>query len=624
MRKTRKLFGFFALVAIIGFVFDSCSDSGGKSSPALTGTVSIIGNAVVGQSLTANTASLGGSGTISYQWNRVGTEASTAISDAKNNIYIVQSADVGSTITVTVTRAGYSGSVKSNPTAVVTATNKNPVADDFNIVNLTQTVGSVIPVVITPKAGKSGGTITIFYNGSTTLPTAVGTYPVTFNVAAAPGWNAATGLVGGTLSINATNQNPVADDFNISNLTQTVGSVTPVVITPKAGKSGGTITIFYNGSTTLPTTVGTYPVTFNVAAAPGWNAVTGLVGGTLTINNKNPVADDFNIGNLTQTVGSVVPVTITPKEGKSTGAITIFYNGSTVLPTAVGTYPVTFNVAAITDWNAANGLNGGTLTINGQNPVATDFTIINLTQTIGDIIPVAITPKEGKSTGAITIFYNGSTVLPLAVGTYPVTFNVAAVTDWNAANGLDGGTLTINLTDQDPVASDFDIGNLYQIVGSVTAVTVTPKMGKSDGAVTIFYNGSTTLPTAAGTYTVTFNVAAARGWNAANGLSGGTLTINVVANFSITFAQIADAVLPITGPTVSVSGNTGPKTVTLLVDNPGQYSSITWYVASVSVSGASFTLDAVNIANIGEHFLTLEVWKDGKPYNNTVIFTVVP
>ena len=84
------------------------------------------------------------------------------------------------------------------------------------------------------------------------------------------------------------------------------------------------------------------------------------------VQNQSPVASDFIVGNLTQTAGNVTAVTITPQTGKSTGTITVFYNGSTALPTNVGTYPITFNVAATTGWNAVNGLNGGTLTINTQ------------------------------------------------------------------------------------------------------------------------------------------------------------------------------------------------------------------------------------------------------------------
>jgi len=82
--------------------------------------------------------------------------------------------------------------------------------------------------------------------------------------------------------------------------------------------------------------------------------------------NQNPVASDYIIGNLTQTVGNITPVTVNPKAGKSTGTRTVFYNGSTALPTVIGTYTVTFNVAAVSGWNAVNGLSAGILTVNAK------------------------------------------------------------------------------------------------------------------------------------------------------------------------------------------------------------------------------------------------------------------
>jgi len=78
---------------------------------------------------------------------------------------------------------------------------------------------------------------------------------------------------------------------------------------------------------------------------------------------------------------------------------------------------------------------------------------------------------------------------------------------------------------QTPVADDFDVGNLSQVLGSVTPVTVTAKPGKSTGAVTVYYAGSRTLPLELGSYAVTFDVAAAKNWKAAKGLVGGTLWI---------------------------------------------------------------------------------------------------
>jgi hypothetical protein len=156
---------------------------------------------------------------------------------------------------------------------------------------------------------------------------------------------------------------------------------------------------------------------------------------------------------------------------------------------------------------------------------------------------VSITPKAEKSPGTVTVYYSGSTTAPSAVGSYTVTFNVASATGWNAASGLSAGTLTINSSsgpNQTPIASDYNISGIgtFTADGTARVVTVTAKSGKSPGTVTVYYSGSTTAPSAAGTYTVTFNVAAATGWNAVSGLSAGTLIINASDN-TPTFTSIS-------------------------------------------------------------------------------------
>jgi hypothetical protein len=86
----------------------------GFGLPALTGVVIITGTVAADETLTANTASLGGSGTISYQWKRDGAD----IIGATGESCILVSTDSGATITVTVTRADNSGSVTSDPVIV--------------------------------------------------------------------------------------------------------------------------------------------------------------------------------------------------------------------------------------------------------------------------------------------------------------------------------------------------------------------------------------------------------------------------------------------------------------------------------------------------------------------------
>jgi hypothetical protein len=355
-----------------------------------------------------------------------------------------------------------------------------------------------------------------------------------------------------TNNLTVNRATPTAADFNISGTGTFIydGNSKTVTIAPKEGKSNGTITVYYEGTgstsytqkTTAPSVAGTYTVFFNVAAAGDFNAASGLSAGTLTIGNATPVVADFifsGIGSFFYD-GSAKTVTITPQAGKSTGTITVKYNNSTTAPSAAGTYTVTFDVAAATNFNAASGLSAGTLTIVNATPIADDYFISGIgTFTYnGSVRTVTITPKTGKSLGTRTIKYNGSTTAPSAAGTYTVTFDVTAATNFNATSGLFAGTLIIeNAT---PIAADFNISGTGSFLcdRKPRTVTITPRAGKSTGTITVKYNGSTTAPSAVGSYTVTFDVEAATNFNAISGLSAGTLIFTQPP----TFTSIADFV----------------------------------------------------------------------------------
>jgi len=89
----------------------TCANYSGfiESPPMLTGTIGIIGEPQTGQTLTAVTSNLDGSGDITYQWRRGTTAIGT-----NSNIYTAVAADEGFAITVTVTRDNYSGSITSD------------------------------------------------------------------------------------------------------------------------------------------------------------------------------------------------------------------------------------------------------------------------------------------------------------------------------------------------------------------------------------------------------------------------------------------------------------------------------------------------------------------------------
>ena len=116
MRKTMVLAG---TVMVLGLIFVGCPVNDTPDIPQLTGTVTVDGDPVVGQTLTANIAALGGTGTLFFQWERGTAPDFAPIAGATGVVYVVQDDDVDSTIRVVVTRAGYSGQAVSAPTAVV-------------------------------------------------------------------------------------------------------------------------------------------------------------------------------------------------------------------------------------------------------------------------------------------------------------------------------------------------------------------------------------------------------------------------------------------------------------------------------------------------------------------------
>jgi len=177
---------------------------------------------------------------------------------------------------------------------------------------------------------------------------------------------------------------------------------------------------------------------------------------------------------------------------------------------------------------------------------------------------------------------------------------------------------------QNPIASDFNIGNLNQAVDNITAVTITPKNGKSTGDITIFYNDSTILPTAAGIYTVTFNVASAAGWNTAKGLNAGTLTI---INTGITLENSSIKLyLDNNNKPLTEGGNTSiqPESETYTISiAPGHYSEIIWYMNGNVISvGTSNTSIVLTKRIPGVYLVTVEVTTAGEKNTGSHFFVI--
>jgi len=347
------------------------------------------------------------------------------------------------------------------------------------------------------------------------------------------------------------NQTPVADDYDISgNLTQTAGSVTAVTVTPKAGKSPGTVTVLYNGSETIPQTAGDYAVTFNVAEAEGWNAASGLSAGTLVCkdpddpadpNSQTPVAADYDIsGNLTQSAGSVTAVTVTAKEGKSPGTVTVLYNGSETIPQTIGNYPVTFNVAAATGWNAASGLSVGTLEVNDKaTPTVTTWPTA-ATITYGAALSTSELTGGTAEVAGTFAWTHGATIPTVTNSGYDVTFTPTDTANYNPTNSI----VSITVNQKALTVTGASHTKPYDTTTTANGVTVTLGGIVSDddvsaGTVTAEYTATT-----AGTTTVNITGVTLTGTNADN------YTVTMPAN-NITVAGITKANPIVTWPTAA-------------------------------------------------------------------------
>jgi sugar lactone lactonase YvrE len=171
----------------------------------------------------------------------------------------------------------------------------NPTLVTITLSNLTATYDTT-PKPVTVTTVPANVPVTVTYNGSSTVPTAAGTYAVS----AVVNDPTAIGSATGTLVIAK-----APASLELGNLIQSANG-TPRPVTLTTTPPGVACTVTYNGSTTAPTYAGSYPV---VATVTDPNYV-GSASGTLVIRQTALVATDItgwssNIaGKVTSTTSS--------------------------------------------------------------------------------------------------------------------------------------------------------------------------------------------------------------------------------------------------------------------------------------------------------------------------------
>jgi hypothetical protein len=265
----------------------------------------------------------------------------------------------------------------------------------------------------------SGLAVNITYGGSTTSPSAAGSYAVVATVTT-PNY---TGSASGTLVISPASVTITLSGFSATydGTTKAVGAVTNPANIP--------LTITYNGSSTAPAAAGSYAV----LAAPGSSNYSGSASGTLVVGQAPAT---FTLGNLTTTyTGSAQPVTVIA--APSTVSYSVKYNGGISLPVTGGSYSV---VVTATDPNYSGGTSG-TFTIQKATPTVTWPQPAAIT--VGS--PLTATQLNATSSAPATATYSpvAGTVLQAGANqTLSVTFAPTDTVDYNSVTATT--TITVN------------------------------------------------------------------------------------------------------------------------------------------------------------------------------------
>src|SRR6185369_16697092 len=265
------------------------------------------------------------------------------------------------------------------------------------------------------------------------------------------------------------------------------------------------------------------------------------------------------------------------------------YNGSGTVPTNAATYAITANFAPTdsTNYNSLTAASAGTFQITAATPTAS---IGNPTVTYNTSPQAAAVTCSGG--GAVSnILYNGSSTVPTNAATYAVSANCAASANYSAATGVAAGNFVIS-----KATPTLSVGNPTVVYnGSPQAAVVSS--GSVAGSITsVQYNGSSTVPTNAATYTITANFAPTDSVNYNN------LTAASAGTFQITAATQTAS---IGNPTVTY--NTSPQAAAVTCSGGGAVSNARYNGSGTVPTNAATYAVLVDCAANGGYSATVNV-----------------
>ncbi|MES2431256.1 MAG: hypothetical protein V4556_09975, partial [Bacteroidota bacterium] len=504
-----------------------------------------------------------------------GTYSSTAgLSINASTGAIDLAASTAGTYTVTYTIAGANGCPPVTATASITIT-ALPVATISYATPYCSNGGTATVTLTGTTGGTYSSTAGLSINASTgaidLAASTAGTYTVTYTIAGANGCPPVTA----TASITITAL-PVATISYATPYCSNGGTATVTLTGTTGGTYSSTAGLSINASTgaidLAASTAGTYTVTYTIAGANGCPPVTATASITITalpvatISYATPYCSNGGTATvtLTGTTGGTYSSTAGLSINASTGAVDL-------AASTAGTYTVTYTIAG------ANGcppvIATASITVTAL-PVATiayaspycsaGTATVTLTGTTGGIYSSTAGLIINPSTGDVDLAAS-------TPGTYTVTYTIAA------ANGCPPVTVTAPISIGLLPAATISYATPYCSNGGTATATLTGTAGgiySSTAGLSI--NASTGVvdlaASTAGTYTVTYTIAAANGCP------------QITATTSITITALPVATISYATPYCS---NGGTATVTLTGSSGGTYSS----TAGLSINPSTGAVD---------------------------------
>lgn len=458
-----------AVTAPNGALFSSSSPFP-LSVPAIS-AATISGNPIYGEVLAANTSVSGNPApTVTYSWKTNGTtEVGTA------STYTVRSADIGSTLSVTVTAVNSQGtrSLISSSTSTVTtrpitltsaAQSKTYTGTTATVSNsFTRTSGTLAGSdaisELTYRYTSTGG-----YN-SLTAPTDAGTYTITPSAAVfttGSASNYSITYVTSSLTIGAATPT-LSLALPYGALSATYGTAVTITATTN---TQGSVT-FKSGSSTICSSVSTSTVSGSIVATCSWTPDTVNTAITLTANFVPTNSVNFtsltsagsiqiNVGKKSQSITFTQPLNMTYGDLDQTLTYSVDSSLSVALTSSTpsictiqsnaiqivspGTCTLAANQTGNSNYSAATQVTR-TITITG----ITSTISISDTTTAFTYTGLAQGPSASAtsgSTGTVTYSYQGrlsttygpSATKPTNAGTYTVTATVAASGNYAGAS----------------------------------------------------------------------------------------------------------------------------------------------------------------------------------------------